>query len=106
VLRRGGGVMGEILKLPRLAKEQPLIEPPACGAWAELALSVARIGARPLRTEADLQEAIMVLRLANARTKELTGLAENQGLKDQVSTKTTQVDQLLDELLGRTSTGS
>ena len=98
--------MGEILKLPWLAKEKPLLEPLASGGWTELALSVARIGARPLRTDADLQEAIQVLRLANARTKELSRHAENQGLKDQVSAKTTQVDQLLDELLGRTSTGS
>jgi hypothetical protein len=98
--------MGEILKLPRLSKEKPPVEPVASGAWAELALSVARIGARPLRTDADLQEAILVLRLANAQTKVLSRLAENQGLKDQVSAQTTQVDQLLDELLGRTSTGT
>jgi hypothetical protein len=98
--------MGEILKLPRLSKEKPLVEPPASGEWAELALSVARIGARPLRTDADLREAIMVLRLANAQTKVLSRLAENQGLKDQVSAQTTHVDQLLDELLGRTATGS
>jgi hypothetical protein len=98
--------MGEILNLPRLSKEKPPAEPVASGGWAELALSVARIGARPLRTEADLQEAILVLRLANAQTKVLSRSAENQGLKDQVSTQTTQVDQLLDELLGRTSTGS
>jgi hypothetical protein len=98
--------MGEILKLPRLSKEKPPIEPLASGSWAELALSVARIGARPLRTDADLQEAILVLRRANAQTKVLSRLAENQGLKDQVSAKTTQVDQLLDELLGRSSTGS
>src|SRR4051794_37361801 len=98
--------MGEILKLPRLAKEKPLVEPPASGAWAELALSVARIGARPLRTDADLREAIQVLRLANARTKELSRHAENQGLKEQVSAQTTRGDRLLDELLGRSSTGS
>jgi hypothetical protein len=98
--------MGEILKLPRLSKEKPPVEPVASGGWAQLALSVARIGARPLRTDADLREAILVLRLANAQTKVLSRLAENQGLKDQVSAQTTQVDQLLDELLGRTSTGS
>jgi len=98
--------MGEILKLPWLGEGKPLLEPLASGGWAELALSVARIGAQPLRTDADLQEAIMVLRLANARTKELSRLAGNQGVKDQVSAKMTQVDQLLDELLGRSSTGS
>jgi hypothetical protein len=98
--------MGEILKLPWLAKEKPLLEPLASGGWAELALSVARIGALPLRTDADLQEAIRVLRLANAQTKVLSRLAENQGLKEQVSAQTTNVDQLLDELLGRTGTGS
>ena len=47
-----------------------------------------------------------MLRLANAQTKVLSRLAENQGLKDQVSAQTTHVDQLLDELLGRTGTGS
>jgi len=98
--------MGEILKLPRLSKEKPLVGPQSSGAWADLDLSVARIGALPLRTDADLREAILALRLANAQTKVLSRLAENQGLKDQVSAQTTHVDQLLDELLGRTSTGS
>jgi hypothetical protein len=97
--------MGEILNLPRLSKEKPLVGPQS-GAWAELALSVARIGALPLRTDADLQEAILVLRLANAQTKVLSRVAENQGLKDQVSAQTTQVDQLLDELRARARTGS
>ena len=96
--------MGEILNLPRLSSESPLAEPQA-GGWAELALSVARIGVLPLRTDADLQEAIMVLRLANARTKELTRLADNGGRKEQVTAGTTQVDEFLDELLGRASTG-
>jgi hypothetical protein len=98
--------MGEILNLPRLSKEKPLLEPVTSGGWAELALSVARIGALPLRTDADLQEAILALRLANAQTKVLSRLAENQGLKDQVSAQTTQVDQLLDELRGRARAGS
>jgi hypothetical protein len=98
--------MGEILNLPWLAKEKPLLEPLASGGWAELALSVARIGALPLRTDADLQEAILVLRLANARTKELSRLAGNQGVKDQVSAQTTQVDQLLDELRARARAGT
>src|SRR6266702_8040789 len=98
--------MGEILNLPRLSKENPPLEHLASGAWAELALSVARIGALPLRTDADLQEAILVLRLANAQTKVLSRLAENQGLKDQVSAQTTQVDQLLDELRAKARTGS
>jgi len=98
--------MGEILNLPRLSKEKPLVGPQSSGAWAELALSVARIGALPLRTDADLQEAILVLRLANAQTKVLSRVAENQGLKDRVSAQTTQVDQLLDELRARARTGS
>jgi len=98
--------MGEILNLPRLSKEKPLLEPQSSGGWAELALNVARIGALPLRTDADLQEAILVLRLANAQTKVLSRLAENQGLKDQVSAQTTQVDQLLDELRAKARTGS
>jgi hypothetical protein len=98
--------MGEILNLPRLSTEKPPVEPQPYGAWTELALSVARIGSRPLRTNADLQEAITVLRLANAQTKALTRLAENDGLKDQVSVGTTQVDQLLDELLARSGAGA
>jgi len=96
--------MGEILNLPRLSKETPLAEPPS-GGWAELALSVARIGILPLRTDADLQQAILVLRLANARTKELTRLAENGGLREQVCAETTQVDQILDELRARARGG-
>ncbi len=86
--------------------EKPPVEPQPSGPWTELALSVARIGRQPLRTNADLQEAIMVLRMANAQTKALTRLAENHGLKDQVSAGTTQVDQLLDELLARGGTGA
>jgi len=96
--------MGEILNLPRLSKETPLAEPPS-GGWAELALSVARIGILPLRTDADLQQAILVLRLANARTKELTRLAETGGLREQVCAETTQVDQILDELRARARGG-
>ena len=99
-----GAVMGEILNLPRLSKESPLVEPPS-GGWAELALSVARIGVLPLRTDADLQHAILVLRLANARTKELTRLAENGGIREQVAAETTQVDDILDELRARSSVG-
>ena len=93
--------MGEILNLPRLSKETPLVEP-SSGGWAELALSVARIGVLPLRTDADLQQAILVLRLANARTKELNRLADSGGRKAQVSTGTAEVDQILDELRART----
>jgi len=96
-----GWVMGDILNLPRLSKEKPPSEPQPNGAWAELALNVARVGALPLRSEADLREAILILRLANAQTKVLTRLAESDGLKDRVSAETTQVDQLLDELLDR-----
>ena len=96
--------MGEILNLPRLSKENPFVEP-SSGGWAELAMSVARIAVLPLRTDADLQEAILVLRLANARTKELSRLAENGGLKEQVSAETTQVDQILDELRARSRAG-
>jgi hypothetical protein len=98
--------MGNILNLPRLSLEKLPVEPQPSGAWTELALSVARVGCLPIRTNADLQEAIMVLRLANAQTKALTRLAENDGLKDQVSAGTTQVDQLLDELRARGGTGS
>jgi hypothetical protein len=97
--------MGEILNLPRLSKENPLVEAQPTGGWAELALSVARIGVLPLRNDADLQQAILVLRLANARTKELSRLAENDGLREQVSAETTQVDQLLDELRARPRAG-
>jgi hypothetical protein len=97
--------MGEILNLPRLSNESPLAEPQA-GGWAELALSVARVGVLPIRTDADLQEAIMVLRLANARTKELTRLAEHGGRKEQVSAGTAQVDDILDELRARPRAGS
>ncbi|HEY4985970.1 MAG TPA: hypothetical protein VII39_05065 [Bradyrhizobium sp.] len=68
-------------------------------------MNVARIAVLPLRTDADLQEAILVLRLANARTKELSRLAENGGLKEQVSAETTQVDQILDELRARARAG-
>lgn len=70
-----------------------------------MALSVARIGSLPLRSNADLQQAIMVLRLANAQTKAFTRLAENSALQDQVSAGTSQVDQLLDELRARVGVG-
>ena len=96
--------MGEILNLPRLSTETPRVEPPS-GGWAELALSVARIGVLPLRTDADLQQAILVLRLANARTKELSRLAENGGIREQVAAETTQVDDILDELRARSGAG-
>ncbi len=92
--------MSEILNLPRLSQETPRVEP-SSGGWAELALSVARIGALPIRTDADLHEAILALRLANAQTKVLIRLAEKKGSKDQVAAETAHVDQLLDELRAR-----
>ncbi len=95
--------MGDLLSLPRLSNEKPIGEPQPITPWTDLARSIARVACLPIRSNADLQEAILVLKLANAQTKMLSREAANGGVREQVSAQTGHVDELLDELRARSS---